>query len=352
MADPRWAAYGPFLWLRFRAFGVPDAFTAVDRWLRSTDADDAGRILVESTQYVLQLEAERDEAALRAFHCNAKQLRRILSANPDHRLVLVLGEMDGLEPDRAGEMAGVSAALARVAADGVRSELVALADDDPEGTQPDSHMSTVDFLGYANETLGPMRAGQIEQHLASCSACYQRFEIWSDAVESFGAMAPPAPPAAPPDRGPLLAMVFGLLCSLFVVGVGVGVVLLSTGDRAAESTAFAMQTPQVQLVVDGRTGVDVSNLAAGKLIQVRYDPKYAHYVGLGLRTSAGPRVLLVGAVPDPSVEQLAPLELLHAPDDNQTLYVAISDRVLAAEDVLAVLDGTAAPDVSVAVVPL
>lgn len=352
MVDPRRERFGPLLWLRFRAFGVDRPFESVDAFLRETEATDAAALLVESTVYAAARAGTPEAEAARAFQVDARQLRRILAESSGNRLALVLSLVDGLEDDRAGELADVSPALLRRAQDSVRNELAALARPEPDGTQPDSHVSTLDLTGFVHESLGPMRQGQIEQHLASCTACFQRFEVWSNAIDAFAARPPPPPPPPPPDhRAPIALALFAVAAvGLLVLGV-VGVVLSSV-DQQVERVQFAGQVASVTLLVGGEPRGSLQGVAPNALVQLRFDPRGAEHIGIALRTDQGTDVLLVGPVASPHGEQVAPVELLYDPEHQEALYVVLSGEPLDRDRVRSATAGQALEGTSVAVVRL
>ncbi|MCB9692750.1 MAG: hypothetical protein H6736_13150 [Alphaproteobacteria bacterium] len=352
MADPRWSTLGPFLWLRFRALGVPEPVVAVDRFLREEPSDDASSVLLSSTRYALANGRKPDPSALGAFCCNAAELAVVRAVQGESRLPIVLSVLDGLGADEISTLTGVSPTTVRMAVGSLDGPLSDAAKPLPEGSQPGDHPTTLDMLGFAAEQLPALRTEQIEQHVASCSFCLQRLEAWSDASDAFSGLALPPPPPPPPDRRPFIVF-FGLV----VVGVclvvgGLGVAMLTSRQQAAESAAFQLQPASVSLVLGGREVRSLAAASPGDLVTVRFDPRNAPFAGLAVREAGEVRVLLMGEVAAGEGRVEPAVELIYDPTRHETAYVVLSGRELREHDVRTAADGHPAADVSVAVVPL
>ncbi len=349
-----WDRWGPFLWLRFRALGVRDPVRAVADFLEGA-GDDAGigERIVRCTRFALERPRGRPEPeAVRAFFCSPRQLVIALEVEPAVRLDVVLAVLDGMEPDAIARFTGTSPARIEQALVAVRTELDAAAESPPAGSQPDGHPSVVELLGYTQEALGPLRREQVEQHMANCSACFVRFEAWSEADEAFAAIPEPPRLAPPVDRKPLLFLGGALVLAVSLVIGGLGWLLL----QREEEPQYSGERVEVALLQDGEPVEDVADLSEGALVRVRYRPRGASHVLIALREGTDLRLLHQGAVEQVGADGWAeaPFELIRKPGQ-ETLYLVLASEPVPAARVMEMLDGTAdarPPGIGTTVIPL
>lgn len=337
--------------MRLRALGVGPGARHVVAVLQGS-GDDVGEVLLAATRYALEHRSRApDPAALKAFCANAAQVERILDVDKQAGLALLLTRVDGMEPEDVAELTGLSLTVIRMADNGLE-ELDDLADPLPPGSQPGGHPSTVELHGFSQEALGDLLQPQVEQHVAGCSACFERFEAWSALEEAFHDLQPPAPPPPPPDRRPVLVLGAAVVAlGLFSIVSLAGLWWMSVQQQDA-AMAFEQQTADVDLLAGGRVALDLQDTPADTLVSVRFHPRGASWTAIGVRTPAGTQIVYRGPIADPGQIHVPPFELLYDPAEHQTFYVLLGSRPLADEEAQAAFAGSPPGDVSVAVIPL
>ncbi|MCB9676029.1 MAG: hypothetical protein H6737_12980 [Alphaproteobacteria bacterium] len=334
-ADAAYLRLGDLVWGRFRALGVREAQAATLRWFRAPEQGWLGRgtkvnltrLLLDATDAALdQRNQPPVEAACGPYLANAKQLARVLDAPIAVRKALVLLTADGLDTDEVASLLGMTGTAVTFAMNDVDDELAELSDPLPDGSLEDDHLSTIQLHGFALEVLDPLQMQQYEQHLASCSLCFHRFDAWSKNKEAFDALPKPVPPKPPSRALPFLVLGFVLLAATgaFVTAVALA---LTTAEQQVEAERWKGDPATVEVRTAAGPVAD-GVVAPGDLLQIWLDPGLAGHAGFASGAKGQlHEVLAVRRMERGGGLQLAPVEV-PVGEMPPTVWVLVSDRPL------------------------
>ncbi|MEZ4316067.1 MAG: hypothetical protein R3F61_01120 [Myxococcota bacterium] len=333
-ADAAYARLGDVVWGRFRMLGVADAQKATLAWFRSPERAWIGngakasltRLLIEATDSALAMQSvEPIPAAVGPYLANVAQVRRVLDAPGTVQKPLLLLLCDGLDIDEVASVLSMTATSVKFALNDIDEELDSLGDEPPVGSLDDGHLTTIQMHGFALEALDALQTEQYEQHLATCSWCFQRFDRWSDNKAAFDALPRPVTPKPKSNMLPLLVAGFGVLMFGGIV-IAVVAALLTTTEAQVEAAKWEGE-PAVVEIRTAEGPIEENLVPPGSVLQIWLDPHRAGHAGFASGMNGQLReVLAVSPVKRGGGLQPAPVEVLVAEEGSPTVWVFLSDR--------------------------
>lgn len=332
-----WEKLGPMVWTRFRAVGVPDPRQATADWLRSHGSASRTVLLADTIRWALTAGAQApDPRALAALGISLAQLKVLQGGDPELFLVLA----DRFDIGDAARAIDSTIASIETKLKKIDEDWQAVTEPLPEGSQPDGHPDTLRIAALLQGELGPMQAGQVEDHIEKCAFCTERYLAWIACKEQFDQLTePPPPPKKSYTAAAIMLLAAGTASALAVLAV----VAVAWFDqvRSLDEATWHGQPATVELVSDRRP---VEDPEAGQTVSIRFEPRFAPYYAVVRARGEQLEVLHTGAVRERGGHELAPVDLLVDPAD-RGVWVVLGDHPLTPEEVGAAVQGDAAPGV-------